>query len=99
MHITNPERLEELRAQIDVIDRELVAAIARRSDVVREVMTLKNDADAARSTQRVEQVIANVRQLARGSGAPEEVVDATYRAMIAALTQMQLSHILSRAKD
>lgn len=93
MQITDPQRLDELRDEIDAIDRELVSVIARRSAVVREVMTLKRDTEAARSPQRVEKVVANAKELAKECGAPPEVVEAAYRAMITALTEMQIKHI------
>jgi isochorismate pyruvate lyase len=93
MQITDQAALDRLRGEIDVIDHELVAIIGRRAAVVRQVVRLKRDEDAARSPQRVEQVVANVRRIAEDAGAPPDVVEATYRALIASLTDMQLEHL------
>ncbi|TQS43030.1 chorismate mutase [Cryptosporangium phraense] len=82
--------LTEIRAEIDRLDREIVALIGRREELVRRAGRLKADADAVRAPDRVEQVIGKVRALAGESGADADVVEATYRAMIAAFIDLEL---------
>lgn len=86
----NVRQLADVRAAIDEIDEEMVALIARRERLVRIAGTLKNDAAAVRSPERVEQVISTVRELADDSKVSPEVVEATYRAMIDAFTEIEL---------
>lgn len=90
MKIHDKEQLNAYRKQIDEIDTELVHIIGRRAEIVRKLMKLKGDSEAVRSPDRVEQVVKNAEFTARLVGAPVEVVTPTYRAMIKALTDLQL---------
>lgn len=90
MKIRDEAQLDAFRQQIDEIDSELVRIIGRRAGLVRKLMKLKGDSEAVRSPGRVEQVVRNAESTARLVGAPVEVVTPTYRAMIQALTDLQL---------
>jgi len=87
------DELVEIRTAIDELDREIVALIARRQAWVVKAGELKRgqETDAVRAPARVEGVVARVRELAADSGASPEVVEATYRAMIAAFIALELS--------
>lgn len=98
MKIENREKLASLRSQIDEVDREVVALLARRTAIVREVMCLKGDEEAVRSPARVEEVVVRVRRLAVAAGMPPTVAEATYRAMITSLTAMQMEHLRIRLR-
>jgi isochorismate pyruvate lyase len=80
----------EVRRRIDDIDREIVGLIGRRQAWVVEAGRLKTDAAAVRAPDRVEAVIAKVRSLAADAAASPEVVESTYRAMIAAFIDLEL---------
>jgi len=85
------QSLAEVREHIDRIDQQLVALIAERGRWVQQAARFKSDADAVRAPQRVEQVIAKVRALAAEHAADPTVVEAVYRAMIAAFIQAELA--------
>ena len=75
--------MEELRAEIDAIDSELVALIAERARFIDRATVLKQrDGLPAYIPQRVEEVVANVRKTARELGAPEHVVETIWRVMV-----------------
>jgi isochorismate pyruvate lyase len=75
--------MAELRAGIDEIDSELVVLIAERARFIERAIVLKRrDGLPAYIPQRVEEVVANVRQSARRLGAPEHVVETLWRVMI-----------------
>jgi isochorismate pyruvate lyase len=78
--------LGEVRVNIDRIDRAIVALIAERGGFVREAARFKASPEAVEDTRRVEQIIAKLRGLAGEARVSPEVVEATYRAMIAAFT-------------
>lgn len=82
--------LEEVRLQIDSIDRDVVALLARRGNLVAQAAAFKQTTDDVRAPARVEQVIAKVRGIAAETGASPEVVDQVYRAMIAAFIDEEL---------
>ena len=88
--MTAPDALAEIRRQIDSIDQRIVELIAERQACVIRAGSLKTDEAAVRAPARVEQVIAKVRALAAERGASAEVVEATYRALIAACISLEL---------
>jgi isochorismate pyruvate lyase len=83
--------IEDVRAEIDALDRQVVELIAQRQRRVVEAGTLKQDRQAVRAPDRVEKVISKVRALAEEARASPEVVERTYRAMIAAFIDLELT--------
>jgi len=84
------ESIEQVRANIDRIDRQLVALLAERGGYVAQAARFKNSSEEVRAPQRVEQVLARVTALARELGANPEVTVRVYRAMIAAFIEAEL---------
>ncbi|UFI45186.1 chorismate mutase [Pseudomonas savastanoi] len=82
--------IEEVRTHIDNIDRDVVALLAKRGKLVNQAAAFKKTTDDVRAPNRVEQVIAKVREMASETGASPEVVEQVYRAMIAAFINEEL---------
>ncbi|ASC65260.1 chorismate mutase [Achromobacter denitrificans] len=80
--------LADVRANIDRLDDEIVRLIAERAMYVKDAARFKRDAFQVSAPARQAQVFEKVRQLAerhdRGFANLDQVVDATYRAMVAA---------------
>jgi len=76
--------LADVRANIDRIDRQIVALMAERGQYVAEAGRFKADPAAVSAPARVEAIVAKVKALARQDGLAESVVERSYRAMIAA---------------
>ena len=75
--------MEALRVGIDEIDSEMVALIAERARFIEKAIVLKQrDRLPAYIPERVEEVVANVRETARRLGAPEHVVETIWRVMV-----------------
>ncbi len=87
-----PSSMEEVRAGIDVLDRQIIELVAARQQYVERAGELKRgqDASAVRAPARVEEVIGKVRARAEAAGASPDVVEATYRAMIGAFIELEL---------
>ncbi|WP_219418795.1 chorismate mutase [Pseudonocardia nigra] len=85
------EDLRGVRAGIDRLDREIVELLAAREQLVRRAGRLKTSAAGVRAPARVEQVIARVRAHGATAGAGPDVVERTYRAMISAFIDLELS--------
>jgi isochorismate pyruvate lyase len=83
--------LDEIRADIDRLDRRLVTLLAERERLVRRAGRLKADTDAVRAPGRVEQVVAKARAMAVEADASPDVVERTYRAMIATFVDLELT--------
>ena len=87
---TDATSLDEVRAAIDAIDEELVELLARRGRWVHRAAAFKADEDAVRDPGRVEAVVRRVRDRAVEVGADPDVVEDTFRAMIAAFVDAEL---------
>lgn len=81
--------LADVRLRIDAIDRQLVTLIAERGAYVAQAASFKrSDAEVA-APDRVAQVLARVNGLATELGADQQVVAATWRAMIGAFIEFE----------
>ncbi|MBX6319828.1 chorismate mutase [Pigmentiphaga sp.] len=80
--------LAEVRANIDRLDDEIVALLAQRAMYVKDAARFKKDAFQVSAPARQAEVFAKVRALAtrhnRGFEGLEDVVEAAYRALVAA---------------
>jgi isochorismate pyruvate lyase len=82
--------IEEVRAQIDRLDRQIVALLAERGEAVREAARFKKSILDVKAPARVEQVISKVRALAGELGADVEVTEKIYRTLIAAFIEAEI---------
>ena len=76
--------MTELRSEIDRLDRQLVELLAVRSGYVARAAELKQARSAIVDEARIEQIIGKVRGYATNHGADPDLIEAIYRAMIAA---------------
>lgn len=90
--------LDEVRAEIDLLDREIVALIAARAEYVKQAATFKKSTNDVKAPQRVEQVIAKVKKLAQDTGVDQNILEATYRAMINAFIAKETDHFNKRVE-
>ncbi len=82
--------IEEVRTNIDSIDRKIVTLIAERSGFVNQAARFKKTTDDVQAPARVEQVIDKVRALAAELGGNAEITEVVYRAMISAFIAAEL---------
>ena len=82
--------MADVRTGVDQVDRELVAALARRFAYMDAAARIKPTRDAVRDEARKAQVIANVRALARGAGLPEEPLAAIWDRLVEASIAYEL---------
>ena len=85
------QNLEDVRAHIDELDRQIVGLIAQRGAYVSQAARFKKDSNAVKAPQRVEQVSHTARALAEELGANPHVTEQVYRAMVAAFIQQELA--------
>ncbi|MGY8905620.1 MAG: chorismate mutase [Burkholderiales bacterium] len=74
--------MAELRVCIDALDAKLVALVAERTQYVAQAARLKTNPSQIIDRPRIEAIIERVRAMACEQGAPEAVMEATWRAMI-----------------
>lgn len=83
--------IEEVRTNIDRIDRQIVSLLAERGGFVKQAASFKKTTDDVKAPQRVEQVIAKVTSLSLELGANPAVTEQVYRAMISAFINTELA--------
>jgi isochorismate pyruvate lyase len=82
--VNEKDALASCRSEIDALDAELVRLLARRIEVVERVVAIKQaHAIPALLPERVEEVVAHVREEAEVCGAPPDLAEKLYRALIA----------------
>jgi len=75
--------MAELRQEIDALDVQLVALFARRAGYIDRAIELKQIENLpARVTDRVEEVVANVKRLARDQSLDDALVEDLWRQLI-----------------
>jgi isochorismate pyruvate lyase len=87
----NCTSIEEVRSNIDRIDRQIVALLAERGIFVKQAARFKKTTDDVKAPQRVEQVIAKVTALSQELGANPSVTEQVYRAMISGFINAELT--------
>jgi isochorismate pyruvate lyase len=99
MSVMDCASIEDVRAEIDRIDRGIVALLAEREGYVRQVVRFKQTAEEVKAPQRAEQVIAKVTALASELGADPAVTERVYRAMIAGFIEAELADLAARQQS
>lgn len=85
------ENLEQVRENIDRIDRKIVKLIAERGTYVAQAAKFKNTTDDVKAPQRVEKIIEKVRNLAKEDDANPDIVENIYREMINSFINYELA--------
>ncbi|BCZ46537.1 hypothetical protein psyc5s11_26040 [Clostridium gelidum] len=85
------ESLEEVRENIDRIDKQIVKLITDRSTYVVQAANFKKNTDEVKAPQRVERIINKVRDLAQEDGVNPDLVENIYREIINSFTNFELS--------
>lgn len=78
------ERMEDVRANIDRIDQQIVELLAERGAYVAQAAGFKRDAPTVADPQRVEQVIAQVRGWAAAREFDSDLAEVIYRTLVPA---------------
>jgi isochorismate pyruvate lyase len=92
------QTLGEVRANIDRIDHEILRLMAERGSFVHEAGRFKADPNAVDDPRRVEAIISKLRGLAGEMHVEPAVVEATYRAMIAAFTEEERRSVAAESQ-
>lgn len=76
--------MQEVRAGVDAIDRELVRLLAIRSGYMEAAARIKPDRGAVRDEWRKQDVLSKVRAAANDAGVPLSIAEATWEALVEA---------------
>jgi isochorismate pyruvate lyase len=76
------ETMQDVRENVDRLDRTLVALLAERLGYIEQAARIKQSRDAVRDEDRIEDVIAKVRAECRKVGFDEGIAERLWRAMM-----------------
>jgi isochorismate pyruvate lyase len=82
--------LDDIRLEIDTIDRDIVGLLARRAECVERAGALKVSDYDVRAPSRVEQVIRGIRDNATDSGLEPDIAEKIYHTIIDCFIQKEL---------
>ncbi|MGH6627399.1 MAG: chorismate mutase [Burkholderiaceae bacterium] len=88
-HVQPCTSMAEVRQHIDALDETIVALLAERGGYVAQAARIKQRADQVHDQARIDFIVDRVKAMARERGAPEAVIEATYRAMIDAFIEFE----------
>lgn len=74
--------MQDVRREIDRVDREIVRLMAERQNYIEQAGRIKQSRDTVRDEARVEDVVDKVKAAAQGEGANPDLVETVYRTMI-----------------
>ena len=92
------KNIREVRNNINNIDEQIVKLIALRGSFVKQAAKFKKDSDSVKAPTRVEEVISKVKNLAKITGANEEVVENVYRTMIDSFINLEMKEFLEETQ-
>jgi isochorismate pyruvate lyase len=72
----------EVRSHIDALDERITALLVERTGYMTQAARIKQDISKVHDQDRIESIVARVRDMARGSEGQPDVLEAAYRALI-----------------
>ena len=94
----NPDEcanIQEVRDEIDIIDREVIEALSKRFQYVIAVARLKTSEASVRSSERSQAMLKQRREWAQESGLNPDVVENLYRDLVNYYIEEELKHYKS----
>jgi len=91
MEIKKCDTLDEARAEIDALDREIVELIAKRNDYIKQIAHFKNSVDEVKAEERIADVISNVRAQAISLELSPNLINDLYVRMIDEMVENEIS--------
>ena len=85
------KNLDEVRENIDNIDKQIIRLIAERGLFVSQASKFKKDSEDVKAPARVEKIIEKVRSLATEYGASPDMIEKLYREMINGFINMEMN--------
>ena len=77
------QSIDEVRSEIDALDRQIISLLGRRFSFVKEIVRFKANKDEIVALERYNEVINSRRELARQHNLSPEVIEKMYRMLIA----------------
>ena len=91
MAIKKCSTLDEARAEIDVVDSEIVALIAKRNNYIKQIAHFKTSVEEVKAEERISDVISKVRAQAISLDLSPNLINDLYVRMIDEMVESEIS--------
>ncbi len=95
---SNCANKEEIRAHIDIIDKEIISLFAMRFQYVEEIVKFKSDAESVVALERKNEVITKRGEWASADGLDREVFEQIYKLLIEHNIQKELDILNNKSQ-
>lgn len=76
------ETMQDVRAGVDALDRELVLMLVRRQGYMDAAARIKRDRDSVHDDARIEDVVTKVLAAAKAAGLSKDIAEPVWRKLI-----------------
>jgi len=83
--------LEEVRAEIDKLDDQLVSLISDRSHLIRQAAAFKDSVEDVKAVDRIEFILQKVRHAAIQSGVSPNMISELFTIMIDEMVETEIA--------
>ncbi len=83
--------LDEAREEIDKVDEDIIALIAKRNNYIKQIAHFKTSIDEVKAEDRIEHVISRARQQAISLGLSPNLINDLYVRMIDAMVESEVA--------
>jgi len=83
--------LEEVRAEIDLLDSKLVDLISQRSHLIRQAASFKNSVEEVKAEDRIDFIMQRVRHQAIEKGINPNMISDLFTIMINEMVETEIS--------
>ena len=78
----NYKNMDELRKELDLLDNELIKLVSKRFKFIEQAAIIKDDISKIRDNERIESIIARLRNLAEINDISPDIVEKLWRYII-----------------
>ena len=93
------ENINDIRTEIDNIDRKIIDLLGKRFKYVKEVVKFKFNKDEIVAQKRYDEVIANRREWAKENNLDPDLVEKIYRSLLNYFIEEEIKLLEYRQKD
>ena len=86
--------LEEVRQRIDELDKVVIKLLAERSQLINQIVKFKKNPAEIDAPERVEEVLNNIKALAKEEDLGPESADSIYRSIINTFRRQQRMKVI-----
>lgn len=91
MEMKECRTLDEAREEIDKVDEQIIALIARRNDYIKQIAHFKTSIEEVKAEDRISAVISRAREQAISLGLSPNLINDLYVRMIDAMVESEVA--------